>query len=116
MVTVEAAIALASVVAVLAMAVGGIGAILAQISAVDAAREAARSAAVSGTEAGVAAGERVLDGRSGEVRISGAGDEPAQAGSVIVATVDVPAPGLPQSLGLELSATAAASVEPGAAP
>lgn len=106
MVTVEAAIALGSIVAVLAMAVGGLGALLAQISAVDAAREAARIAAVSGVDAGADAGVRSLGERPGEVTVD-------SDGTSMSATVRIDAPGLPQWAGIELTAEAVAHAETG---
>lgn len=106
MVTVEAALALGSIVTVLAMAVGGLGALLTQISAVDAAREAARVAAVSGVDAGADAGVRSLGERPGEVTVD-------FDGTAMTATVRVDAPGLPHWSGIELTAEAVAHAETG---
>lgn len=106
MVTIELALALGSMVAVLAVVIGGIAALLAQIAVVDAAREAARVAAMAGAEAGVHAGQDALGGRSGaQVSISGG------EGSVR-ARVALPLPGLGFS-GLDVTAVSVARTEPG---
>lgn len=83
------------------LCVAGIGAVLAQIRCVDAAREAARLAA-RGDEAAVQVAQRVAP--------AGAQIGIRQDGEFITATVTVGAPGLP---GLGLRAEAVAVVEPG---
>lgn len=106
MVTIELALALGSMVAVLACVIGGIAALLAQIAVVDAAREAARVAALAGTEAGVAAGQDALAGRSGgQVSVS-----PGEG--AVSARAALPLPGLGFS-GLEVTAVSVARTEPG---
>lgn len=106
MVTTEAAIALGSVVAVLAMAVGGLAALLTQVAAVDAAREAARVAAVSGVDEGADAGVASLGAKPGEVTVD-------YDGTSMIASVRVDAPGLPNWAGIELSAEAVSRAEMG---
>ena len=106
MVTTEAAIALGSVVAVLAMAVGGLAALLTQIAAVDAAREAARVAAVAGVDAGADAGVASLGTKPGEVTVD-------FDGTSMTAIVRVDAPGVPRWAGIELSSEAVSRAEMG---
>lgn len=110
MVTIEAALALGSIVTVLLAAVAGFGALLAQIAAVDAAREAARHAAIAGTAAGAEAGRRSLGGRPGEVSV----DHDGGADSMR-ARVTVSVPGAPGWVPLELTAEAVAHAENGIA-
>lgn len=95
---------MATLVAVLVLCVAGIGAVLAQIRCVDAAREAARLAA-RGDEAAVQVSQRIAPAgaqigirRDGEFVIA-----------TVTAAVTVGATGLP---GLRLRAEAVAVVEP----
>jgi len=99
-VTVEAAIALASIVTVVVLCVGAIAAVSSQVRCIDAAREAARLAARGERDAVVVAG-RVAPG--------GADITLREDGAFVVATVRVGVPLLPR---VELSAQAVAAREP----
>ena len=102
-VTVEAAFAVAALVAVAVLSVGGLGAVAAQVRCIDAAREAARLAARGDDGAAVETARRTgPDGASVEVR---------RDGGRIVARVRVRAPLLP---GVTVGAEAVAAPEPGA--
>jgi hypothetical protein len=90
----------ATLVAVLVFCVAGIGAVVAQIRCVDAAREAARLAA-RGDGAAVAVSQRIAP--------AGAAIAIRHDGDFVTATVTVGATGLP---GLRLAAEAVALVEP----
>ena len=105
-VTVEAALALCSLVMVLALAFAGISAVAAQLRCVDAAREAARLTARGEQDRGQELA-RQLAPRGAVVQVSVQGDE-------ITARVsaDPVAELLP---GVEVAAEAAAVLEPGAA-
>ncbi|MTE12266.1 TadE family type IV pilus minor pilin [Nocardia aurantiaca] len=103
MATVEAAIALASLVAVLVLCVGALLAVSAQVRCVDAAREAARLAARGDTEAGIATARRVAP--------SGAQVVVRTEGDLVVAEVSAPAALVP----ITLHAAAVAAREPGEA-
>ncbi|WP_067573514.1 TadE family type IV pilus minor pilin [Nocardia acidivorans] len=101
MATVEAAIALAALVAVLVLCAGALLAVSAQVRCVDAAREAARLAARGEGAKAVAAGQRVAPPHATvEVRTEG---------ELVTAVVRVRAPLLP----LTLHAEAVAVREPG---
>ncbi|MDH6284410.1 TadE family type IV pilus minor pilin [Prescottella agglutinans] len=99
-VTVEAAIAIASIVTVVVLCVGAIAAVSAQVRCIDAAREAARLAARGDRDA-VAASVRVAPG--------GADITVREDGAFVVATVRAGVPLLPL---VELSAEAVAAREP----
>ncbi|WP_285028777.1 TadE family type IV pilus minor pilin [Mycolicibacterium sp. lyk4-40-TYG-92] len=103
-VTVEAAFAVAALVAVAVLGVGGLGAVAAQVRCIDAAREAARLAARGDDGAAVETARHRTgpDGASVEVR---------RDGGRIVARVRVRAPLLP---GVTVGAEAVAAPEPGA--
>ncbi|WP_330183852.1 pilus assembly protein TadE [Nocardia sp. NBC_01503] len=101
MATVEAAIALAALVAVLVLCVSALLAVSAQVRCVDAAREAARLAARGEGAKAVAAGERVAPPHA-SIRVRSEGE-------LVVAVVRVRAPLLP----LTLHAEAVAVLEPG---
>ena len=92
--------AIATLAAVLALCVAGIGAVAAQIRCVDAAREAARLAA-RGDEAAVQVSQRIAP--------SGADIRIHRDGGFIIATVTVAVIGLP---GVRLDAEAVAVSEP----
>ena len=91
---------MATLVAVLVLCVAGIGAVLAQIRCVDAAREAARLAA-RGDAAAVEVSQRIAP--------AGAAIGIRRDGEFVIATVTVGATGLP---GLRLNAEAVALAEP----
>lgn len=102
-VTVEAAFAIAALVVVAVLGVGGLAAVSAQVRCIDAAREAARLAARGDDGAAVDTARRTgPDGASVEVR---------RDGGRIVARVRVRAPLLP---GVTVGAEAVAAPEPGA--
>lgn len=102
-VTVEAAFAVAALVVVVVLGVGGLAAVSAQVRCIDAAREAARLAARGDDGAAVDTARRTgPDGASIEVR---------RDGGRIVARVRVRAPLVP---GLTVGAEAVAAPEPGA--
>ncbi|MVU79496.1 pilus assembly protein TadE [Nocardia sp. ET3-3] len=101
MATVEAAIALAALVAVLVLGLGALLAVSAQVRCVDAAREAARLAARGDRAAAVPAARRVAP--------PGARVELRSEGDLIVAEVSARA----QLLPLTLHAAAVAAREPG---
>ncbi|MRH90471.1 pilus biosynthesis protein TadE [Nocardia sp. SYP-A9097] len=103
MATVEAAIALAALVAVLVLCVGALLAVSAQVRCVDAAREAARLAARGEEAKAVPAGQRVAPPNASITLRT--------EGELVVAVVRVRAPLLP----LTLHAEAVAVREPGAA-
>lgn len=105
-VTVEAALALCSLVLVLALSLAAVGAVSAQLRCIDAAREAARLTARGEQARGEQAARRLAPGDAG-VRIEVRGDE------VYVEVVADPGALLP---GVEVSAEAFAVVEPGALP
>jgi len=98
---VEAALAVAALVAVFVLCVGGLAAISAQVRCVDAAREAARLAA-RGDDASAAVAVHAIAPRSAVLRMRRDGD-------FVVATVAVVAPLVP---GLTLGADAIAVIEP----
>ncbi|MBF6173238.1 TadE family type IV pilus minor pilin [Nocardia blacklockiae] len=99
--TVEAAIALAALVVVVVLCIGGLLAAPTQIRCVDAAREAARLAARGATADAVPVARRIAPpGASVTVRTEG---------DQVIAVVTAPAPLLP----LELHAEATAQREPG---
>ncbi|RVW08599.1 pilus assembly protein TadE [Prescottella agglutinans] len=99
-VTVEAAIAIASIVAVVVLCVGAIAAVSAQVRCIDAAREAARLAA---------RGDRDAVAASGRVAPGGAEVTLREDGGFVVATVRASVSLLPL---VELSAEAVAAREP----
>ncbi|WP_433567547.1 TadE family type IV pilus minor pilin [Nocardia sp. CA-151230] len=102
MATVEAAIALAALVAVLVLGVGALLAVSAQVRCVDAAREAARLAARGDTDVGVSTARRVAPpGARVVVRTDG---------DLVVAEVSARATLVP----VTLHAAAVAAREPGA--
>jgi hypothetical protein len=102
-VTVEAAFAVAALVVVAVLGVGGLAAVSAQVRCIDAAREAARLAARGDDSAAVDMARRTgPDGASIEVR---------RDGGRIVARVRVRAPLVP---GVTVGAEAVAAPEPGA--
>ena len=101
--TVEAAIAVASIVAVIVVCIGAIVSVTMHIGCVDAAREAARLAARGDATRAVSVGERVAP--------VGARITVREDGEFVVARVEVESP-LP---GLMLSAEAVAAAEPVAA-
>jgi len=102
-VTVEAAFAVAALVVVAVLGVGGLAAVSAQVRCIDAAREAARLAARGDDSAAVDTARRTgPDGASIEVR---------RDGGRIVARVRVRAPLVP---GVTVGAEAVAAPEPGA--
>lgn len=97
----EAAFAIAALVVVLMLCVGGLSAVTAQVRCVNAAREAARLAARGDDASATAVARRIApDGASVHLR---------REGAVVVAQVSVPA-ALP---GLTVSSQAAAAMEPG---
>lgn len=99
----EAAIAVASIVAVIVVCIGAIVSVTMHIGCVDAAREAARLAARGDATRAVSVGERVAP--------VGARITVIEDGEFFVARVEVESP-LP---GLTLSAEAVAAAEPVAA-
>ncbi len=99
--TVEAAFAVAALVATLVLCVGGIVAIGAQLRCIDAAREAARLAARGDDRSASSVVRRIAP--------SGAVLRMRRDGRFVVVTVAVDAPLFP---GLEVSAEAVASIEP----
>jgi len=103
-VTVEAAVALASLVVVVAACLGGIGCMIGQVRCADAAREAARLAG-RGDEAGATGAVAALAPDGADLTLGGSDD-------LVTATVTVGAVGglLP---GITLRATATAAREPG---
>ncbi|GAB0103430.1 TadE family type IV pilus minor pilin [Nocardia sp. JMUB6875] len=101
MATVEAAIALAALVAVLVLGIGALLAVSAQVRCVDAAREAARLAARGDTAAAVTVGSRAAP--------PGARVQLRTEGDLVVADVSARAILLP----LTLHAAAVAVREPG---
>ncbi|MEC3913810.1 TadE family type IV pilus minor pilin [Nocardia sp. CDC160] len=101
MATVEAAIALAALVAVLLLGIGALLTVSAQVRCVDAAREAARLAARGDSAAAVSTARRVAP--------PGARIELSADGDLVVAEVSARATVLP----LILRATAVAAREPG---
>ena len=103
--TVEAAVAVGTLVLVAAAAIGAVATVMASVRCVDAARELARLAARGDTERGRAAASGIAPGGARmEVRTDG------DTVTVVVAATPV---GL---LPLEVSGTAAAVLEPGALP
>jgi hypothetical protein len=100
-VTVEAAIAVASIVAVVVLCVGAITAATLHVRCVDSAREAARLAARGDRESAVSTAAKVAPG--------GADVEIRTEGEFIVATVRVRSPLLPL---VNISAEAVAALEP----
>ncbi|MEU9817694.1 TadE family type IV pilus minor pilin [Pseudonocardia alni] len=101
-VTVEAALALGTLVAVTAAAVGAVAAVAAGVRCTDGARELARQAARGDTE----------QGRAVAAQLAPAGAEPELRldGDLVVVTVRVRPVGL---LPVTISGTATAAVEPG---
>jgi hypothetical protein len=106
-VTVEAALALCSLVVVLALSLAAVVAVSAQLRCIDAAREAARLTARGEQERGEQAALRLAPSGAG-VRIEVRGDE------VSVLVVADPVGGLLP--GVDVSAEAFAVLEPGALP
>lgn len=107
MVTVEAALALCSLVVVLAMMLAGVSAVAAKLRCVDAAREAARLTARGDQQHGQDLARRLAP-RGAAVRVSIRGDE-------VVARVSAdPVTGLLP--GVEVAAEAVAVLEPGLTP
>lgn len=106
-VTVEAAIALCSLVAVLALALAGVGAIIAQLRCIDAAREAARLAARGQAELGERVARRLAPADA-SVRID------LHANTVTVRVDADPVAGLLP--GVDVDAEAFAILEPGVRP
>lgn len=102
MATVEAAIALAAIVAGMVLCLGALLATSAQIRCVDAAREAARLAARGDTAAAISTARRVAP--------PGADIAVSEDGNLIVATVTARTPLLPP---IRLRASAVAAREPG---
>ncbi len=101
-VTVEAAFAVAALIAVAVLGVGGLAAVSMQVRCLDAAREAARLAARGDDRAAIETARRASpDGATVEVR---------RDGGRVVARVRVPAPLLP---GITVGAEAVAAPEPG---
>lgn len=98
----EAAFAIASIVAVIVVCIGAIVSVTMHIGCVDAAREAARLAARGDAAQAVSAGERVAP--------DGARITVTEDGEFFVARVEVASP-LP---GLTLSVEAVAAAEPSA--
>lgn len=97
----EAAFAVATLVVVLVLCVGGLGAVSAQVRCVDAAREAARLAARGDDRSAAEVARRIApDGATVRLRRDGA---------LVVALVST-GTALP---GLTVSAAAAAAAEPG---
>ena len=103
MVTVEAALALCALVAVLGMALGGIAAVTDQLRCTDAAREAARLTARGEQDSGRAAAARIAP-RGAEIEIQVDGE------NIAVAVSAAPIGLLP---GLRLTGQAYAVAEPG---
>ncbi|QSE91004.1 pilus assembly protein TadE [Rhodococcus pseudokoreensis] len=100
-VTVEAAIAIASIVAVVVLCVGAITAVTLHVRCVDSAREAARLTARGDHESAISAAQRVApDGADVSVRTEG---------EFVVATVRAHSPLLPL---VNISAEAVAALEP----
>lgn len=99
--TVEAAFALAALVAVLVLCVAGIGAVSAQVRCIDAAREAARLAARGDAAAATAAVPRIAP--------AGATIVLRFEGDLVVATVSAASALLP---GVAIHAEAVSAVEP----
>jgi hypothetical protein len=99
---VEAALAVASLVTVLVLAVGALAAMVTQVRCVDSAREAARLAARGDDRGAVDAAARL--GPDGSVL------QVHRDGGFVIAHVSARAPLLP---GLVLDAEAVAAVEPG---
>jgi hypothetical protein len=100
---VEAALAVAALVAIAMLCVGGLAAISAQVRCLDAAREAARLTA-RGADQSVDLAVQNIAPRGAVLRIR-------RDGEFVVATVAVDAALLP---GITISADAVAVVEPGA--
>jgi hypothetical protein len=103
-VTVEAALALCSLVMVLALSLAAVAAVSAQLRCIDAAREAARLAARGEQERGEQAARRLAPSGAG-VRIAVRGDE------VSVVVTAEPVGGLLP--GVDVTAEAFAVLEPG---
>ncbi|MCQ4121690.1 TadE family type IV pilus minor pilin [Rhodococcus tibetensis] len=100
-VTVEAAIAIASIVVVVVLCIGAITAATLQVRCVDSAREAARLAARGDRESAMSAAMRVAP--------EGADVELREDGAFVVATVRARSPLLPL---VHISAEAVAALEP----
>jgi hypothetical protein len=99
---VEAALAILSLVAVLALCLAGLSAMSVQVRCIDAAREAARLAARGDHGNAVATAHRVApEGASVSVRTEG---------DLVVATVSATSPLL---FGLRLGASGVSAMEPG---
>lgn len=101
-VTVEAAFAVASLLAVAMLCAVGIIAVIAQVRCIDAAREAARLAARGDEQAAVGVARQIGPG--------GAQVDLRRDGDRVVARVSAAMPMLP---GLALAAEAVAAIEPG---
>lgn len=101
-VTVEAAIAVASIVTVLMLCIGGILAVSMHVRCVDAAREAARLSARGDHEVAVTTAQRIAP--------SGASISVQRAGGFVTAVVSAESAVLPL---VKISSQAIASVEPG---
>ena len=106
-VTVEAALALCSLVAVLALALAGVSAVSAQLRCIDAAREAARLTARGEPEHGQRIAQQLAPGGA-TVQIAVRGEE------VVVEVAADPVGGLLP--GVDVRAEAVAMLEPGVAP
>jgi Flp pilus assembly protein TadG len=106
-VTVEAALALCSLVAVLALALAGVSAVSAQLRCIDAAREAARLTARGEPEHGQQIAQQLAPGGA-TVQIAVRGEE------VVVEVAADPVGGLLP--GVDVRAEAVAMLEPGVAP
>lgn len=106
-VTVEAALAMCSLILVVAMALAGLTAMSAQLRCVDAASEAARLTARGDRQRATEAAERLAPGGA-SIRIDVRGDEVSVEVSASAVTGLLP--------GLDVRARAMAVLEPGARP
>ncbi|MEV0357387.1 TadE family type IV pilus minor pilin [Nocardia sp. NPDC050697] len=104
-VTVESAIAIATLIAVVTLCLGALLAASAQVRCVDAAREAARLAARGDRSHAEAAGRQVAP-RGADITLR-------QDSTLVIAQVTASVPLLP---GLRLRAEAVAAIEPGGTP
>lgn len=103
--TVEAAVAIGTLVLVASAAIGAVATVMASVRCVDAARELARLSARGDTERGLSAASGIAP--------SGARMDVHTDGDTVTVVVAVAPVGL---LPMEVSGTAAAVVEPGALP
>jgi len=83
MVTVEAAIAIGSLVAVLAVVLAAVGAVVAQVRCVDAAGEAARRASRDDAAGAQAAYDSVMRTACTQAAVAGPGKYPARCDAVL---------------------------------